>query len=228
MHSLQLFRLAIVVAFLILTGNIYAQDNTPIWKKRVTRVVSIAVQDDTSKHHFRQECNDTTLLELLVNDIHAGKLTAYRGTDYTLTDKVGIQTPVLTEGARSDIDAELDINIFRVAEDAITGDIIKRVVHPKFDYETVTSYRVMEEWTHSRKTGKTEVQIIAIAPMRPMYNEDWSFRAYKLLFWVRYADIQPMLARYDAQKNIAAQPELGFTRMLWDDYFADERPVSIK
>ena len=175
-----------------------------VWKKQVTRIIDFRQPDDTVIHHLRDASPDTTLLEMLITSVLAGKLTAYSNFDHQFTTKL---TPKqLTEQIIPRPDTV-------ILTDPVTGKEVTKVVKHDFDYSVVHKYRVLEEWTYDQRTRKTEIVILGIAPIKDIFVEN-VFRGTQAIFWVRYNDIQKILERYEL-----FHPTNTMSELIWNDNF---------
>lgn len=209
----------IVVSILTSAGRVAAQNATPApameWRKQVTRTIDMREPEDTVTHHLRQANGNPTLIELIVDAIKAGKLTAYSGWDNQFTTKLSIADVNQMTAGRTDT---------VVVVDPLTGNEITKVVTRDFDPDMFHYYRILEDWAFNTVAGKTTVQIVGVAPCQDVINEDGTFRGRKSFFWVKFADIQAILAHY-AQLN----PTKPFPVYIWNDYFlSDIKPTEHK
>lgn len=176
-----------------------------IWKKQVTRVVDWDEPEDTVIRHFHKPFPDSTFLETMVLSINAGKLTAYSSFDTRFTEKI------TKENFRKMFEVAPDTMIMM---DPITGKEKMKIIQHDPDYSKVTKYRILEEWTYNQRTRKTEIEVIGIAPMVDIFGMDGELRGRKPLFWVRYIDIQSLLARYELY-----HPHSTLASRIWEDNF---------
>ncbi len=176
-----------------------------IWKKQVIRMIDFNEPEDTVMRHLRQPEPDSTLLEIMALSINAGKLTAYSSFDTRFTEKI------TKEDFKKMMSADPDTALLT---DPVTGKEIVKVIKRDIDYSKVTKYRILEEWTYNQRTRKTEIEVIGIAPMLDIYGMDGTFRGRKPFFWVRYNDIQSLLARYELY-----HPHNTLASHIWEDNF---------
>src|ERR1019366_3196053 len=86
---------SLLVAILLFAGStVLAQKSThptgAVWKKQVAREIDTRVKEDEKVHHLRDLSNDTTFLELVINAVKAGKITAYSNYDHNFSTKLTI------------------------------------------------------------------------------------------------------------------------------------------
>jgi hypothetical protein len=215
----QHLKIAILAtAFLLFYIASHAQKNAhatgTVWKKEIGRIVELKETEDPKVHHLRNLRNDTVLLEMIVNAVMAGKITAYSSWDHYFTTKLSPKE--MQEMLLSKPDTVTMV-------DPVTGKEMMKIVNHDFDYGAVTKWRIYEQWSFNRETGHTDIQIVGIAPMLEVYV-DGNYRGMKPLFWIRYADITGILARYEEY-----YPNNFLAGKIWDDYFlSDVKPGAVK
>ena len=100
----------------------------------------------------------------------------------------------------------------------MTGAEQVKIVHKDVDYYSpIHKYRILEEWVFDPHTGRTEIQITGIAPIREIHDEDGNFRGVQAMFWVKYNDARSIIARYE-QNN----PGNTIAGHIWHDYFSND------
>ena len=172
---------------------------------RVSRVINFEDTSNKGNSHFRIDNNDTTLAELLVNMVREGAITAYM--------------PIAADFKEIISDAALK-SLFKAVYDTIEcedidGKIINISVRHEFKYSDVMQFRVLEDWVLYRKTGKTEIQIIGIAPLKKVWNSNHDKQIARIpMFWLKYDDIKDILNSYENN-----HPKRNFDLSVWEDYF---------
>jgi len=219
MRTHNVCKIVTTVALLLICGAAFAQkeDNASreIWKKKVARVIDMAQKEDNTNHHLTDMREDTTMLEMMVSAIKNGKLTAYSNFDADFTTKLS------PEGLREMMTSKPDtIEVV----DPITNARVVKIVRRDFDNSLVHKYRILEEWAFNPHTGITSIQIIGIAPLREVYDENGSFRGVQAMFWVRYNDVRNIIAKYEQY-----HPDNSLSGHIWADYFlSDVKPEGVK
>ncbi len=205
--------LILFTVVLFVAGSTFAQ--TGVWKKTVSRTIDIAEKEDTVRHHLSDASDDSTLLEMMIGAIKAGKLTAYSAFDHSFTSKMSVAE--LKEMTASKTDTQIIV-------DPITNKEILKIIRRDFDPYAIHKYRFLEEWTFNPNTGKTDIQITGLSPMLEVYGEDGVYRGSKPMFWAKYNDVRPILSRYEQ-----AHPNHTLSSLIWDDYFlSDVKPTDKK
>jgi hypothetical protein len=101
--------------------------------------------------------------------------------------------------------------------DPVTGAERTKVRVQDFDINSIVNYRLLEEWSFDPTSGKTQIRIAGIAPVRDIYGDDGIFRGVQAMFWLRYADAVGLIKKYDElHQDNALFPH------LWKDYFSNE------
>ena len=175
------------------------------WKKEVSRVIDIREQQDTVLHHLKDVSPQATLLEMMIKEIKAGRLTAYYTSDETFKTKLSVDA--LNEMLPPRFDTF-------ILTDPITGKQTTKVAKNEFDYTSVHKYRILEEWIYNPATGKTEIQIKGISPLMNFYGCEGSFHGHRAMFTVRYSDVKALVAHYELY-----HPNNTLASHIWDDYF---------
>lgn len=175
-------------------------------------MIDIQEKEDTTSNHPKGAATDTTLVEMLIHGIKAGKITAYSNADRTMPLTV----------------ADIDHMIIAAPDtvtilDPVNGGEQTMVVTHDFDYGAIHKYRILEEWAYNPATANTNIHIAGIAPVRDIYGSDGSFRGVQAMFWVHYTDIQDVLTRY-AQHH----PDNNLVAGIWNDYFLNNEKQNNK
>jgi hypothetical protein len=170
---------------------------------------------DGKQHALKNARADSSLLEMFITAIKEQKLHAYSSDELTFNNYIDVRAlwGILGEVADTVI-----------VVDPTNGNEIQQVVRRHFEPDSATKIRVIEEWSFNPTTGKTDIQIVSLAPIRNVYGDNNEFRGVQALFWVRYADAQNILARYEQY-----HPGNSLAHRIWDDYFlSDVKPGKVK
>lgn len=201
-----------IFTLFVFTKNSYSESKTKpsnaVWKKLVSRHIDMGIKEDTAVHvhNTRDVSPDTTLFEMLVNAVRAGKITAYSNWDHYFTTK-------LTKEDFNKIFAGVTDTM--VITDPINGKETTKVIRRDFDYSAIHKYRILEEWTYNPTTGKTSIEILGINALKEIWGDDGVFRGLQGTFWLHYNDARSVLARYELY-----HPDNSIGGLIWDDYFA--------
>ena len=207
MKTSDFYKVVFVALFCAICGVASAQNNGT-WKKKVGRVIDLSEKENDVTHHNKDAKPKPTLLEMMADDIKSGKLDAYSTFDCSFTTK--LSAAELKNMTTSKVDTI-------VVVDPVTGKEMTKLVRKDCDYSAIHKYRILEEWTFDPHTGRTEIQITGIAPIREIYNEDGAFRGVQAMFWVKYNDARSIIAGYE-QYN----PGNTIAGHIWHDYFSND------
>jgi len=177
-----------------------------MYKKRVWREIDIREKQNMA---FRYPGDDYTgggyFIEIILDAVNKGKVKAYSNMDdrftAALTQEAITQLLVGTPDTTTVINPE-------------TGQETIKITQREFNPDVVTKYRLKEDWYINRNTGRMERQIIGVAPIKDVYNEDGSYRTSQAVFWMYFPEIAPMLAQYEV-----FNPDNDMARMSWYDFF---------
>ena len=186
--------------------------------KLVIRDVPLRPRQDTVTHHLTEVNTDTTLVETMMHLVEKRKLAAYQPEDFSFT-KIANTREIKERimGPR-----ECDMRIL----DPITNEEIpiNKDAEPVVDYEIIRFFRLVEDWTFDKSSGKTKIQLKAVAPAREIVGDDGVYRGIVATFWSKYEDVLNILAMY-AQSH----PDNNLAWNTWNNYFySDKKPQVIK
>lgn len=184
----------------------YIRETDILWKKRVWREIDTREKQNVA---FRYSGDEHTgggmFIEILIDNIKRGKIVAYS----TFDDRF---TTVLTKEQLMEQVAGKKDTIPVV--DPITGEetLVEKITD--FKPETITKYRIKEDWIFDRNEGQMVVRIVGLAPVRDLYDENNQYKGSQAMFWLYYPDIRGMLANYEV-----FNPQNDMYRSTWDEFF---------
>lgn len=186
-----------------------------MWKKRVWREIDTREKQNVG---FRYAGDENTgggmFIEILIDAIKRGKIKAYSAFN---DDRF---TTVLTkEQLQEQITSKPDT---QVVIDPIDGHEVIKIINHDFNPETITKYRIKEDWIFDRNQGQMVVRIVGLAPVKDVYGDDGIYRASQPMFWLYYPDIRGLLAQYEVYN-----PNNDVFRYTWDEFF-ESRQFSSK
>jgi len=212
-----IFRSAFTFVLLMAGIATFGQSNNgAVWKKTVYRTIDLTEKETKKKSNLKDASATSHLAEIMYNAAMMDKMHAYWTYDNNLTHMLTTQeVHELFGGGKPDT-----ISV----TDPVTNIETIRVVRRDPDLESFQKFRLLEEWTHNTATGKTDIQIIGVAPVKEVYGTDGRYRGEQVLMWVKYADALPSIAKYDG-----LHPTNTFAMHIWDDYFmSDVKPKEAK
>jgi gliding motility associated protien GldN len=184
-----------------------------LWKKRVWREIDTREKQNVA---FRYVGDENTgggmFIEILIDAVKKGKITAYDAFDDRFT-QVMTKEKIMEKVSGSTTIEEV--------EDPVTGETRKVERHKDFRPETITKYRIKEDWIFDRNLGQMVVRIVGLAPVQDIYGDDGVFRGQQAMFWLYYPDIRGVLAQYEVYN-----PENDISRPTWDEYFENRQFAS--
>ncbi|MBL7719475.1 MAG: gliding motility protein GldN [Flavipsychrobacter sp.] len=184
----------------------YIREADILWKKRVWREIdSREKQNMAFRFPGDENSGGGFFIEILLDALKKGKIQAFSNFDDRFTSVMSKEQ--VTELTLGKVDTVW-------VEDSETGQMTMKLVRTEFNPETVTKFRIKEDWIIDRNVGQMVVRIIALAPLQDKYGDDGNFRASQAMFWLYYPDLRPILARYEV-----FNPENDVYRMTWDEFF---------
>ncbi|MDP9047178.1 MAG: gliding motility protein GldN [Bacteroidota bacterium] len=152
------------------------------------------------------------LIDVLMDAIAAGELTAYDATPNAAKKDIGgdsFSTPLTSAQARSKMADSTVVDKFDK-----DGNKIKSVVQAgEFNADSIVKFRIKEDWIFDRQRSIFEPRIVGIAPMvKP--KAGGIDLDYQPAFWIYFPDARPILATKEAiSRNNDA------TGLSFDDVF---------
>ena len=188
----------------------YLRESDVMWSKMVWRVIDLSEKLNLPlKYPTRPIRNRKSLINVLVDGMKEGTLTAYSTVDDEFT------TPITFEGVQKKFGASLDTQIVVDPDPPYASH--ETVVAKDANYDKVIGYRIKEEWFFDKQRSVMDVRIIGIAPI--VYDEDefGNIRESgqrKALLWVYFPEARTMLVNAECF-NLENDAE----RRTFDDIF---------
>lgn len=151
------------------------------------------------------------LIDVLMNAISAGELTAYDATPDPKNDVNGdgFATPLKPAQARNKLADSTMVDKFDKNGDKI-GSSMKA---GEFNPDSIVKFRIKEDWVFDRQRSVFEPRIIGIAPLVKLTAAGVSLD-YQPAFWIYFPDARPILATKEAVSRSSDATGLSF-----DDVF---------
>jgi gliding motility associated protien GldN len=177
------------------------------FKRRVWRQIDVRQKQNQPFTYVGDEYSGGgAFIEILIDAVKKGKASAYSNIDDRFTTPLNMEAFEKTMGGTTDT-----IEV----ENLETGEMVKKVVRKEFNVNTVTKYRLKEDWIFDRNAGRMVVRIIGIAPLVDQYSETTGEFLYSTpMFWLNFPDLRKVLANYEVYN-----PQNDLHRMSWSDYF---------
>jgi len=151
------------------------------------------------------------LIDVLMNSIAAGELTAYDATPDPKNDPNGdgFSKPLKPGEARNKMADSVLVDKFDK-----NGDKVSSVLKAgEFNPDSVVKFRIKEDWVFDRQRSIFEPRIIGIAPMVKI-KVGGVDADYQPAFWIYFPDARPILATKEAVSRASDNTGLSF-----DDVF---------
>jgi gliding motility associated protien GldN len=197
-----------------------------MWSRRIWRVIDLNEKMNLPLRYPLGKTNDRkSLIDLLLDAIKEGSLTAYDATDNdefilptTMKDVMG------RGGAR--------IDTVKMQRPDPPYDEYDTVIVKEFSSDKVIAYRVKEDWFFDKQRSVMDVRIIGIAPLVYALDEKGDIRPGNLklpLFWVYYPEARTMLAHAETfnRENDAERKSFDdiFQKRMFASYITKEANV---
>ena len=188
-------------------ADYFVNDSTTgeLWKRKVFHLFDLSPKEENYHHHFTDVKTDSSVYEMIANEIKSGNLFHYYDDNLSLKQSY----------------EELKQKYSKTDTITVTNPIDNteeiKVATRNFYSDNICYYNVLEEWSFDLHSGKTSIQITGIAPVRQTKNYEGVIVESEVMFWMRYSDVRGIIAKYE-QYN----PEKTIAMHLWNDYFLND------
>ncbi len=180
-----------------------------------TRTISVYEDEDTVHHHLTEENTDTLLSEILIEAIQHNKITAWNADDYMLQKK--LPASEITKMITPKPDTVM-------ADDPISGSETIKIIIRDFNFGTINTYKILEDWTFDPHTGQIGSRVIAIAPLQYILDETGAWKETNTMCWLRIEDVKSIIAKYEEY-----HPTNTIAQQIWYSYFlSGDKPGVVK
>ena len=182
------------------------RENDVAFQKRVWREIDVR-----EKMNQFLASPKLRLIDVLLNAVSAGELTAYDATPDPKNDVNGdsFATPLKPAQARNKLADSTMVDKFDKNGDKI-GSSMKA---GEFNPDSVVKFRIKEDWIFDRQRSIFEPRIIGIAPLVKLKAGGVDLD-YQPAFWIYFPDARPILATKEAVSRSSDATGLSF-----DDIF---------
>lgn len=187
-------------------------DQTPIreidvaWKRRVWRVIDVRQKQNQAFIFQGDEYSGGgAFIEILLDAVKKGKVNAYSNLDDRFTTALDLASLDKKLGGGMDT---------TYVEDLETGERVMKLIRREFDVNSVTQYRIKEDWIFDRNLGRMVVRIVGIAPLEDIKSESGVYVGTSAMFWLNYDQLRKVLVNYEVYN-----PQNDVHRMSWADFF---------
>lgn len=168
-----------------------------MWKTHVWRTL-----DTREKLNLPFRYPARPFFALLEEGVANGNLTAYRTSTFTDTEVL----------PATELNQLLHQRDTVTVVDPVTGEWALRAVANAFNAEDVILYYLHEVWYFDSKLSVLRPRVLALAPVKVIYDEAGEVRYHQPLFWIDYQQARAWLAKQPAFQEGNDQ-----TAMSWED-----------
>ena len=179
-----------------------------VYKHRVWRVIDTREKMNLPFRYAANEDNgNQRFISILYEAIKNGGVTAFAPDDDRFTTPLTMEGLMKKFAGGSDTSEKYDLN-----GNVIGYEVRPRVITP----DSITKFKIKEEWIFDKESSRMFVRILGIAPMMKIKTASGltiGDQEYPI-FWVYYPDIRPTLAKYEVYngRNYGG-------RMTWEELF---------
>jgi len=184
------------------------REDDAVFRVRVWREIDTREKMNLPFRYAAVEDNGSQrFISILLQAIKGGQVTAFNGSDDRFT------TPITSDDAFKAFSGGTVLsNHFDTA-----GNIDYKVQNTRqLDPDSITRFRLKEEWIFDKESSRMFVRILGIAPVVSQMRSDGVIipGSEHAAWWVYYPDMRPVLAKYSVYnaKNYGA-------RMTWEELF---------
>ena len=111
-----------------------------------------------------------------------------------------------------------------LVDDPVTGMETMKIVVRDFNFGTINTYKILEDWTFDPHTGQIESRVIAIAPLQYILDDTGTWKETRTMCWLRIEDVKSMIAKYEEY-----HPTNTIAQQIWYSYFlSGDKPEVVK
>lgn len=186
----------------------HIREDDAVYRTRVWREIDIREKMNLPFRYSANEDNgNQRFIAILVKAVKDSLLTAFDPIDDRFTTPLTVAKAMQQFGGGIDTVPSYDLN----------GNLVKYVITPReVDPDSITKFRIKEEWVFDKESSRMFVRILGIAPLKKLQTSTGLTIGDEEvpMFWIYYPDTRPLLAKYEAfnGKNFGG-------RMTWEELF---------
>lgn len=174
------------------------QERDVLWEKRIWREIELG---ELQNQHFANE--NRPLIELLTWALEDKKLSVYNEDFSSRMDYEEAMGYVY----QTDTFFVMDLDGGCMGDN---WEVVKTRINPK----DVTRFRIKEVAYVDKKDGQLKTQILGIAPIRNIYDDNGNFLMAIPMFWFHFDELRPILGQEQAPNRFQDAGQLS-----WADVF---------
>jgi len=198
-----------------------------IWSRTIWRIIDLREKMNQQFYYPTRDIQGrTNLINLLLKGIKEGSITAFEAP---ILDDSEFKVPMAYEQVKQQFGASAKVTQKR---DFATGMMKDTTIQQEMQTLEVKQLMVKEIWYFDKQKSTLQVRILGICPIRVYYRDDDKNQETvlrKKLFWVKYPEIRPLLAKYESLNFYNGARSFSFDDLFltrrFDSYIVKEENI---